>query len=474
VSAPATVFVRRDIWSLPADDPIITGYANAVKRMRERPASQPTSWSYQAAIHGTETEPNQPEWNECQHGSWFFLPWHRMFLSFFERIVRAAVIETGGPDDWALPYWNYGEGGEHARLPLPFREPTLLGGAPNPLFVAKRAAGMNNGKGSIPQGAGSPAIALARPAFIGKAEFGGDRTSPKQFSKSGGELEETPHNVVHGLVGGEGGLMANILTAALDPIFWLHHANIDRIWSEWLGIPGAHHGNPPDAPWRNQSFSFFDERANVASLRPDQVLVTIPDLGYTYDTERPAPVVPAGVVPAPAAPIVAGVEVPEREMIGATDEPVALRGQPVTVMVPIDAEAAAAFGPNVHVYLNVEEIEGQSNPGTGYVVLAGVGPGTPAGERAAHRVGNLSFFGVERAQDPAGDKAPHNLQSSYEITGVARELESAGAWAGHELPVTFEPLTLLAAADAAPGEVRVAAHADNPVQLGRISVFYDA
>ena len=195
MSGRGTVYVRRDVWSLAPDDPIIDAYTNAVKRMRERPPDDPTSWTYQAAMHGTHAKPNKPEWNGCQHGTWFFLPWHRMFLFFFERIVRAAVAEGGGPADWALPYWNYGVGGERAELPLAFRSPTLPAGEPNPLCVAERAAGMNNGKGTIPEGAGSPAKALDRPQFIGKAEFGGDRTEPAQFSESGGEVEETPHNV---------------------------------------------------------------------------------------------------------------------------------------------------------------------------------------------------------------------------------------------------------------------------------------
>jgi tyrosinase len=464
---PEPVFVRRDIWSLAPEDPIVAGYANAVKLMKERSAEKPTSWSYQAAIHGTEEKPNQPEWNECQHGTWFFLPWHRMFVAIFERIVRAAVKETGGPDDWALPYWNYGSGGQHATLPLAFRDQTLADGSPNPLFIAARAPGMNNGKGSIPEWAGSPAKALGRPHFIGKAEFGGDRTAPKQFSGSGGEVEETPHNVVHGLVGGESGLMANILAAAQDPIFWLHHANIDRIWSDWTATPDAHHEDPTEAAWLGQSFSFFDEDGKPTELRCEQVLQTTA-LGYRYDSEPP----PAPV--APAARIVAGVNPPARELIGATETPVSLTGQPVTVTVAIDAHAAKPVGEEVHVYLNVEEIQGEANPGTGYAVYAGVGPDTPAAVRAERRVGNLSFFGIEAAQNPAGDNPPHTLQSSYPITAIARKLEQAGEWAGHELQVSFEPFTLTATEGAAPGDVEAAEHAENPVELGRLSVFYDA
>jgi tyrosinase len=55
-----------------------------------------------------------------------------------------------------------------------------------------------------------------------------------------GALEQTPHNDVHGLVGGPSGFMGAFDTAPLDPVFWLHHANIDRLWESWRkGVPGA-------------------------------------------------------------------------------------------------------------------------------------------------------------------------------------------------------------------------------------------
>src|ERR687896_2285569 len=100
--------VRREIWALEADDPfdpVTLAYANAVNVMQGRPADDPTSWAFQCAIHGAYAAPPPgAEWNMCQHQSWFFLPWHRMYLYFFERIVRAAVAEAGGPEDFALPY----------------------------------------------------------------------------------------------------------------------------------------------------------------------------------------------------------------------------------------------------------------------------------------------------------------------------------------------------------------------------------
>jgi tyrosinase len=88
-------FVRRDIWALeqgaddPPWDPYTLGYARAIAAMREREPDDPTGWSYQAALHGTYRRPADPLWNGCQHGSWFFLPWHRIYIWYFEREPEA-------------------------------------------------------------------------------------------------------------------------------------------------------------------------------------------------------------------------------------------------------------------------------------------------------------------------------------------------------------------------------------------------
>jgi hypothetical protein len=45
---------------------------------------------------------------------------------------------------------------------------------------------------------------------------------------------ETPHNSIHDIIGGDGGNMSDISISAFDPIFWLHHCNMDRFFYNWL------------------------------------------------------------------------------------------------------------------------------------------------------------------------------------------------------------------------------------------------
>ena len=52
-------------------------------------------------------------------------------------------------------------------------------------------------------------------------------------SDGGDESVESPHNDIHGACGSP---MGWIQWAAYDPVFWLHHSNVDRIFDTYLGI----------------------------------------------------------------------------------------------------------------------------------------------------------------------------------------------------------------------------------------------
>ena len=109
-TAVADLLVRQDIWQLETPDKwdaYSSAYADAVGEMKSRDANDPTSWTYQSAIHGTHSAEQKPDWNNCQHATWFFLPWHRMYILAFEAIVRDIVTKAGGPQDWALPFWDW-------------------------------------------------------------------------------------------------------------------------------------------------------------------------------------------------------------------------------------------------------------------------------------------------------------------------------------------------------------------------------
>ena len=109
---------RRNIANLAPNDPVIVAYQNAVTAMKALPASDPRNWTKQAQIH----------FDHCPHGNWWFLPWHRAYLLYFERICR----HLSGYNDFALPYWNW------TTSPA---IPAIFWGTGNPLLDTTRGVG---------------------------------------------------------------------------------------------------------------------------------------------------------------------------------------------------------------------------------------------------------------------------------------------------------------------------------------------
>jgi tyrosinase len=258
--------LRQNIYSLynsNPNHPTIQAYRQAITVMKARPASDPTSWLYQANIHGTNTPfgswPAGAPWSTCDH-AFHFLSWHRIYLYFFERIVRAA---SGNPN-FALPYWDYAPVANRA-LPPPFRNPN---NATNPLWDGTRP-GMNAGS-ALPASAVNSTTCLVPLNFLG----GG------QFQES---VQGTPHNVVHGAIGGN---MGGFNTAGQDPIFWLHHCNIDRLWEKWLSQGGGRVNPTSNSTWMNTNFTFVDENKNFVQMSGDDVLYTVNQLNYQYEDPR--------------------------------------------------------------------------------------------------------------------------------------------------------------------------------------------
>jgi tyrosinase len=247
------VMLRKNVYSLTAAE--ITSLKNGITAMKALPISNPTSWLYQAAIHGTTTTPALPSWNTCHQAgaSFFFLAWHRMYCYFFERILRA---KSGDPN-LTLPYWDYQT---NATLHPDYRNSA----AGNPLYDGTRSASMNTG-GSLPASISTSIDnALLNVPYY---DFQGDINGP--------------HGSVHISMGGN---MVNVSSAAKDPVFWLHHTNVDRLWEVWLDKCGGR-VNPSDAPWLTRSYTFFDETGTAVSMTGSQVVNTATQLNYRYETK---------------------------------------------------------------------------------------------------------------------------------------------------------------------------------------------
>lgn len=461
--AASAIRIRRDVWSLEPWDDVLLWYSRAVERMQQRPPSDPTSWAYQAAIHGLDPPGQDPQfWDQCQHQTWHFLPWHRGYLNWFERIVQATIGELDGPHTgWALPYWNYSDAANpNGRLlPPAFRDQHRPDGHANPLFVPDRRSAVNHGAPIGPaRDVSVAALDISRfeaDPHGASGGFGGPRTGFNHGGGRFGELEATPHGLVHVDIGG---LMADPATAALDPIFWVHHANIDRLWEVWRQRSG--HNNPTASSWLNLRFKLHDAQKRVVTFRAAQMLdTTHPPLSYKYDSvadPRGAAAPPAVAPGLPMTPPEADDTIPE--MVGASGA-VELGGAPTTATVKVEPPTgpAAAAPEAKRVFVNLENVVG-ARAATNYDVYVNLPEGADPAEHADKLAGVLPTFGIQRASSRDDERGGGGLQTAFDITDLANRQREEGHWDPRALRVTFVPRE--ASADAP------------PLTVGRVSVYY--
>ena len=374
---------RPNINGMPAAD--LDAFKTGVANMMARPASDPTSWSYQAAMHSTYTTPTMPLWNGCMHGSIHFLSWHRLFLYYFERILRAA----SGSSSLMLPYWNWTA---DRAMPAPFLDTS----AGNPLYTSHRYASINGG-GLLP----ASAVAITTPL----ADIG--------FNAFSGDLEGTPHGAVHVSIGG---WMHDVPSAAQDPIFWLHHCNIDRLWEAWIGQGGGR-TNPTDAGWLNTNFTFYDYNGVQRTMKASKGLDTCQGLGYRYPSRLKVHLVsPAWI---------ALLSTLEASRIHAAPN------APAATMV-LGAEASESKLPlpkgSGRTYLAFEDIRAENSEGYYEIYL-----NPPVGKALEFTdpsyAGNLVLFGLtdrERAVHHAGmgeKMAGMDMAAPRRVFDISRKLE---------------------------------------------------
>ncbi|HEY4439648.1 MAG TPA: tyrosinase family protein [Candidatus Elarobacter sp.] len=225
------------------------------------------------------------------HFSWSFMPWHRGFLYFHERILGSLA----GDMSLRLPYWDWEV---PARTVAP---PQYYDG---PLMDPTRF--LKNGQSCVRQICHQGPPSFMQPARIGAlmklsfSDFAGEGGANPQ----GGTPEVTCHGFVHNSTGGipsfdfntnkclppgtcdlpcdnPGGDMSDLNRASRDPIFYAHHANIDRLWWSWENYPG---NVDAEGAFREQTFAYYDEKGNWVSLNAGQMIPAEKTMGYRYST----------------------------------------------------------------------------------------------------------------------------------------------------------------------------------------------
>lgn len=474
--------IRKDVWDLTraaADDTWpqeLVAYRQAVAAMRalDPPGggvpTDPLSWQFQAAIHGRNRPNGSPDttnpfFSNCQHGSWFFLAWHRMYLAAFEAIVQHFLAD----DQWSLPYWFAIDPDDDAKAALP---PAFYEDSPgNALFTELRSTPANLGEELE---FGSRGVSALRGA-LGIRTFnspdgvqtfgGGERATPIYNGREVGLLEGVPHGFVHVFVSDDFGpddlpippvgLMGNFGTAALDPIFWLHHSNIDRLWQVWLDADPSHTNPSGDTAWMDTTFTFPAPGGATVTWAIGDVLDTTA-LGYQYENVG----LPSGVVlqtPPVGGPIDVGLGEGEPlpplppQVIGATVGVPMVGDERITVALSEPATIGLAEGAAPErLLLRLEGITG-TYAAPAYDVYINVPADQAAADHPERLAGTLTTFGVREASQRTDDHDGSGLDAVFDITAVRDVLADEGQWDPANLEVSFVPVSPTSRREPPPG-----------------------
>ena len=305
--AAGVVYVRKNASS-PAAKADLDALNLAMGKMKALGCNDPTSWYYQGGIHWVPDDKDdgsnlgkknpfcssyngttaalKPAWDNCTHQQGMelhFLIWHRLFIYYLEDIVRA----KSGKADFALPYWNYVDQKDALM-------PPVFANKKSNLYAPARCTVLNQGK-PIESKEYGPGKDLDITALM-------KNTLYSVFNKT---IDAAPHGAMHNYIGGstdeetflnriyqatlpdQGGVMAQVPSAAFDPIFWVHHAEIDYIWQQWMNSPKGQKPNLAALKKAPIPYNFFDRSGKPVKLTVDQAYTMAFSLPVTYDTMKP-------------------------------------------------------------------------------------------------------------------------------------------------------------------------------------------
>jgi tyrosinase len=170
-----------------------------------------------------------------------FLAWHRRLLKLFEDRPQAA--DPNGTV--TVPYWDSVTDRE---IPPALNDPALL---------ARWSVTRKWNPSKLAHPADLNAVKIYSGTFIGFQAL----------------LEGVVHNDTHRAVGGS----MDSAGSPTDPLFWLHHAFIDKIWSDWQASP-----NGEDPPNTSEVLQPADMQPSVPFGVPVSSQLSIDALGYSY------------------------------------------------------------------------------------------------------------------------------------------------------------------------------------------------
>lgn len=176
------------------------------------------------------------------HVNMSFLPWHRAYLLDIERELQLIDPEV------SLPYWKFDEAAPKLFQPGFIGRSNAVGAVS---FASSNPLRTWSADGTVPgvfrgNGVSPTTVLRVRNEFACMRLSEGPNANFPEFCDwrhQGGQptgLESDPHNGAHG--GHVTGWITNPTTSQFDPLFYLLHANVDRLWAKWQWLPAGSGG----------------------------------------------------------------------------------------------------------------------------------------------------------------------------------------------------------------------------------------
>jgi len=253
------------------------------------------------------TPPTQGSRNAAHRGS-AFLPWHRYLLIVYEQQLQRVLNDN----TFGLPYWAWNRDGDlppEQQTQAPVWGADCMGGSGDPIAIGPFAnpnadpdkflvrvetnsmgqlVSANRGLARNIAGDISmlPTTAQARAAIgldtYDEPDFGVDSSTTMRNVLEGWQPDPPGmHNQVHVWIGGD---MAPA-SSPNDPVFFLNHCNVDRLWAAWR----QQYPNAPYLPGNNApaSLKFHRLSDKLFSVFPNAPkisdMIDVTDV-YAYDS----------------------------------------------------------------------------------------------------------------------------------------------------------------------------------------------
>ncbi|XXG94702.1 ammonium transporter Amt1 [Hypoxylon texense] len=323
--------LRLDIRDLEKDKDMWTLYILALNWMQYTDQESPFSWYQITGIHGApaltwqdvDPTPGNEHSGYCTHVSILFPTWHRPYLALYEQVLYNIVqyIASLYPlelqdriqkaaDSFRVPYWDWAAAPPEGESVLPLavggsstvdiEGPNGVQTISNPLFsyVFRPFNGStfpdfpyNTWRETkrAPRPVSSP-NATSNNSFVAHAldthlpsfqqrlyniftnypnytNFSNEAWIPNDNNGTYDSLESI-HDSIHTVGGGVYGHLAIIAYSGFDPLFWLHHANVDRIFAMWQVLYNNSYVVPQTAIYSSHTTSPGETEDSQTALTP--------------------------------------------------------------------------------------------------------------------------------------------------------------------------------------------------------------